>query len=861
MSFLLLVIIGIGLAFVWSRLRQLEDRIARLEQQRPELAQEGARQPGAPLDPLQQPAAPPVEPVPSEELRESILDSYVDGARVVVIDGGEEAPRESRTVSALFENLVAGRLLVWLGGIALVVAGIFLVRYTIEIGLVTPELRMLAAAVLGLVCIGAGEYARSGRWLSDDPRIAQTLVGAGLAILYATAYGSHILYGLIGTGAASAAMLAITGLALVLSLRHGAPTAIMGLVGGFLTPLLVGDPDAGAATLIAYLALLDLAIFLIAWRRSWSWLAAAAVALSFVWTGFLLGGPPADALAAGLFIIILSILASLLRLGGGSELRRMQPMAIGIVQLAFLVARLDLGGEAWALFGLLSTASLVLAAIRPEFRLGPPVALSLALMLLLGKATTGLDPMVPLATVGAVFVFGLGGIALAVWKRQLLWTVMACFGLVGPWLIARSARPELLDRSVWGAVAALAAAGPIYLIWLNRQRATAQPPADLALLVSGSAAATLAGAAVWDLALADLIASGWLVVAIALAIASRRLSDLALAIVAVLTAIVAVSRAIWMVPELSIAALTGLVGEPVLANDLPGSADALFALFVPAILLFALRFAMPPLPLGARRALPAVAGLFMIASLYVWFKQGFGLSSPDDFVARGLIERTIVTQVLFLLGWLLGTGLLRIPRIEADLLRVGGTILTAVAAARFVWFDVLIHNPASTPLWVGSWPIFNLILPAYLLSAFWLYSARRRADLATRSGFWLAAFLAALITGVGLLVRQAFQGPLLAGPEMPISEFYGYSLAGLLVSIALLLAGIRLPDKALRLAGLLLLTATILKVFLVDASELEGLLRILSFLGLGVALIGIARLYGPVLRVEAGRKASSPAQP
>ena len=67
---------------------------------------------------------------------------------------------------------------------------------------------------------------------------------------------------------------------------------------------------------------------------------------------------------------------------------------------------------------------------------------------------------------------------------------------------------------------------------------------------------------------------------------------------------------------------------------------------------------------------------------------------------------------------------------------------------------------------------------------------------------------------------------------------------------ALILAGIRLPDKALRLAGLVLLTATIVKVFLIDASDLEGVLRILSFLVLGIALIGIGRLYGPVLRAE-----------
>ena len=64
-----------------------------------------------------------------------------------------------------------------------------------------------------------------------------------------------------------------------------------------------------------------------------------------------------------------------------------------------------------------------------------------------------------------------------------------------------------------------------------------------------------------------------------------------------------------------------------------------------------------------------------------------------------------------------------------------------------------------------------------------------------------------------LLVRQGFHGAILTGPEMPIAEFYGYSLAGLVVAIGLLVAGIRLPDKALRLAGLILLTATIVKVF------------------------------------------------
>ena len=256
----------------------------------------------------------------------------------------------------------------------------------------------MAAAVFGLVLLGLGEYARAGRLLSDDPRIAQALVGAGIAVLYAAAYGSHSLYGLIGSGAAAAAMLAITGAALGLSLRHGAPTAVMGLIGGFLTPALVGDSDSGPVPLLAYLGLLDLAIFLIAWRRGWTWLAAAAVTLSFLWSAFLLFLEPEDALASGQFVIALAIAASLARPGDGRSLGLIQPLLIGIVLLAFVAARTDLGFLGWLQFGALAAASLVLAALRKEYRAAPPVALALGLLVLLGKAGARTDPFVLEAT-------------------------------------------------------------------------------------------------------------------------------------------------------------------------------------------------------------------------------------------------------------------------------------------------------------------------------------------------------------------------------------------------------------------------------------------------------------------------------
>jgi uncharacterized membrane protein len=827
-------------ARVNERLGKIEDRLDRLAW--PNAFQgEAPERPAAVAEPELPPAPAPTLPLASEPAAITEIRFEPDQAR-------EEEGAGSESLGGLFERLVAGRLLIWLGGIALVLAAIFLIRYSIEIGLMTPAARMTGAAVLGLLCIAAGEYARTGRLLADDPRIAQALVGAGLAILYATAYGSHVLYGLLGSAAASAAMIAVTAAALALSLRHGVPTAVMGLVGGFLTPALVGNPDAGAVPLLAYLGLLNFALFAIAWRRGWTWLAAAGVLLSFAWTGYLLTRPPEDALAAGVFIVLLGIAASVARPGEGRQLTLIQPLAIAAVELALLVARIDLGPQAWALYGALSAASLALALLRPEYRLAPPAALALALLLLAAKAGSYKDDFIDEAALGITLLFGIGGLALALWRDRLLWTGVAVFGLAGPVLILRAVRPELLDPTAWGALTAVLAIGPIALIWMNRKSASAQL-ASLALLMPCAAAVLLAGTAVWDLAPPDLVAAGWLAIALALALAARRLDDLAPDIVALAAAATGVLRALAMVPDLWSAWAGGLFGFPVTAADLPDTMAGLYSLAFPALLLAMLQFALPPLP-RMRWLLPAIAGLFAGAAFYVWFKQAFGLAEGADFVARGLIERTILTQALFAAGWLLGAGIVRLPRLDAGFARRAGAVLTALAAARLIWFDILVFDPAWADQWVGPIPILNLILPEYLLGAVWLYAARRRAEAATRSGFWLAAFLAALIAGVALMVRQVFHGAILSGPDMPIAEFYGYSLAGLVVAIGLIVAGMRLPDKALRLAGLLLLTATIFKVFLIDASELKGLLRILSFLGLGIALIGIGRLYGPVLRAE-----------
>ena len=104
---------------------------------------------------------------------------------------------------------------------------------------------------------------------------------------------------------------------------------------------------------------------------------------------------------------------------------------------------------------------------------------------------------------------------------------------------------------------------------------------------------------------------------------------------------------------------------------------------------------------------------------------------------------------------------------------------------------------------------------------------------------------------LAIAVRQVFQGPMLDADGVTIGENYSYSATFMVLAVIGLWQGITRGLAPLRLAGLGLLTLVTIKVFLIDASALEGLLRILSFLGLGGALIGIGWGYGRMQRASA----------
>jgi len=170
------------------------------------------------------------------------------------------------------------------------------------------------------------------------------------------------------------------------------------------------------------------------------------------------------------------------------------------------------------------------------------------------------------------------------------------------------------------------------------------------------------------------------------------------------------------------------------------------------------------------------------------------------------------------------------------------TVLAAASLAHFAGFTLLLHNPLWSAQAVGPW-----LVPAYGIALALLHLGGRIELLtpAHRALEWGKILLVPLLA-ISLL-RQAFAGSLLTVGEVGATEDIIRSLLGALIAIAYLQWGIQQRARDWRIASLILMLATVAKVFLLDANGLDGLIRVASFAALGFSLIGVGWLYSRYL--------------
>jgi uncharacterized membrane protein len=795
-----------------------------------------------------------------------------------------------------FESWLGARWAVWVGGVALAFGGLFLVKYTIEAGLLGPAARLSLACLFGLALIAGGELIRRRAMpnLSDrfgNAMIPGALTAAGSVTLMGAIFAAYAVYEFIGPTPAFLALALVSFATIALSLLHGQALAGLGLLASLVTPALVATENPSANALFGFLALVWLAVIAAARLRAWTVVPTLANVGLGLWAFAYLAASPHDAgmvqptlalivMLAGTCFYWPGRYASLIgpeKAGISTLLGRMPlqtTLSVSLVIVFFALAML--GSEPMGAFDLLACASILLVALAAfgalrAYAVWPTILSAVGAVLgMTSIAFNWLDTMPalldnqPLTTTAPIdphiSVYLLLGAAFPALGFVFLKRFRASepdFSAI--WALLMPAVPVAIATISFFNFGNLTrdwthglygiALGLVLLAgadWLFRRRDEIESgsidwPANL--LVAGSFAGftlglhTLTNGIVTTIALSVL---GFLYV---LAMRIRTWPSLPWMMAA--ATVIVFGRIAW---EPTVIGANSLGTTPFLNALLPGYG-------IPTLLAIASAWMLRNTDdVRIRNILQALASLSALITVAVLVRHAMN---------GGTLEATVPTlgeQSLYTLITVGFSGVLMMLDLKSPspVFRYGSMIAGVLATANVLSLHLVGLNPYITGEGTGPWPFVNLLLLGYLLPALAYalvaYLAREHRPMP----YVLMLAISGGVLGFAwatLSVRRFWQGENIADWKgFLAAETYTYSVVWLLLGILLLILGSRFNQRALRLASAALVLVAVLKVFLIDMSNLEGILRALSFMGLGAVLIGIGLFYQRILVKKDGNK-------
>ena len=738
-----------------------------------------------------------------------------------------------------WEAFMGVKLFAWLGGLALFLGVVFMVKYSFENNLITPLGRIGIGAAVAASAIAVGWWLARGRYRVT----AQSLCATGIVLLYADLFAAHSFYGLISLTTAFFAMSAVTLFSFILAVNLSAQViVILGLLGGFLTPLLLRSGVDNAPALFLYIALLDLGVAAVALRKRWLHLvllAAGGTALTQLGWAIEFFNAAKGGRAYWIFLgfealfLAIYFLRSIRKPGTQEKSGELWTMAAaglaGIVALGFgfwFLAVSSLARQPLFFFSFVFLADAGLLAL-PVF----------------GRAHRSL------AFGAGAFTFAIlaGWIALFAQHAPLSATlaVIVIFALLHAATTPASAwRPALLPFTAGGTLTPF-----LLLIILIDQVGVWNPTPILgvALLLCGILlVAAIVRQADW-LALAALVGAGLT----QLAWQSERFSNeqaipalvcygLFLILFVAFPFCSAQKEKAW---SWAISALAQTLG---------------FWLFYRVI-----QVAFPNEWMGLLPAaflVPSAVGVVLLLKLYhadpasgdarlAW--QGGALLLFVSLIFPLQFHREWIT-----LGWALeGLALLWLfRRLPHRGLRLVAVILLCAAFARLACNPAVLeyHRRSGTRIW--NWYLYAYGVASFCLLAGARLFGRPQETPAERAGPPLLGSLGVIL--VFLLLNIEIADYFSIGPTLTFS-FSGnfardmtYSIAWALFALGLIIVGMKIKQRAARYAGVALLGVTLAKLFLHDLNDLDELYRIGAFVGVALILIAASFIYQRFLAPE-----------
>ncbi len=158
-----------------------------------------------------------------------------------------------------------GNTIVRVAVLILFIGVAFLLRYAAERTTVPIELRLAGVVLVGVALVALGR-----RLLHKRRGYALSLQGAGVGMVYLTLFAAYRLYDLMPAGLAFGLLGLMAAITAVLAVSQNAlPLAVLGFGGAFLAPVLTSTGQGSHVALFSYCLLLNLAIAWIAQRQAW----------------------------------------------------------------------------------------------------------------------------------------------------------------------------------------------------------------------------------------------------------------------------------------------------------------------------------------------------------------------------------------------------------------------------------------------------------------------------------------------------------------------------------------------------------------------------------------------------------------
>lgn len=734
-------------------------------------------------------------------------------------------PPSKKTRSGGFEKKIGVYLAVWVGAITLAIAGGFLVKYSIEKGMLTNTMKITLATILGAILLLFGEFLRKKALPT-----AQGSSAAGVAVLYASFLAATSLYKLFPLGTGFLLLCLVTAVAIALSLRQGVIVAIIGLIGGFFTPYLIGQYSTSPSKLFVYLILLQGALVFVSQKRNWRGLAFLTLLMGFVSVvqKFFLQMSSVDAIWIGAFIVVSTSLFVLASKRFGEQERSFSFIGetpfdqivsytsiIGaILCVAVLAIKTNFPMEQWLFLALLCIATLALGTFDERYEKMPYTSFILITILIAGWALGNLTQKRTMSEVllvcgGLLLIYGiLPSLILLRGKAPTMWATLSSLGGAISFLIAWSSdkRSENLI-SHWGIVTVFLAF--LYLpITLKCKGLLMKKEIYTNALASFAVVITFFVSFSIPLELKrEWITVAWALESLALGFL---LYKFRIKVIGYLGIIVSLFVGVRLL--LNPLVLKYPIGHIPILNWL------LYGYGIPALATaFASIYYRKAKWFSEAKYFAYLSGAFTFALLTLETRHFFHLWS-FPFGETTLIEWATYSNIWLLAGFLL---LLLSKAIKGKNMAVVGNAFFLVSVVKILIVDISFKNPLFSSSEMGNIPVLNWLLYVYgfpllllIMSRYFYYRDVNAPQSLINVNYFMNHLLAFVL--LTLEIRHFFEPQILLSKKITLVECATYSHFWILLSALFFFLSSKLKTIFSSEAGKIILSVAFVKIFFAE---------------------------------------------